>query len=124
MININLLNKIRNVSAQYHLPQAVMIYRPVTTVDGSGGINYIDRLVTTTQCRIVAKVFKEEQEGGGLAGNSKWEIIVPAGVDLMADDKIIIRDDIIIDRYFLVINTDVNQTEGIFTSGEIIERWS
>ena len=101
-----------------------MIYRPVTTVDGSGGINYIDRLVTTTQCRIVAKVFKEEQEGGGLAGNSKWEIIVPAGVDLMADDKIIIRDDIIIDRYFLVINTDVNQTEGIFTSGEIIERWS
>ena len=124
MININILNTIREVSAEYHLPQAVMIYRPVTNVDGSGGINYIDRLVTTTRCRIVAKVFKEEQEGGGLAGNSKWEIIVPAATDLMADDKVIIQDDIITDRYFLVINTDVSQTEGIFTAGEIIERWN
>lgn len=101
-----------------------MIYRPETNVDGSGGVTYIDTLKYTTKCRIVAKVFKEEQEGGGLAGNSKWEIIVPADVDLLADDRVKIKDDIISDRYFLVINTDVMQTEGIFTSGEIIERWS
>ena len=49
---------------------------------------------------------------------------MPAGVDLLADDKVIIQDDIITDRYFLVINTDVSQTEGIFTAGEIIERWN
>ena len=124
MINQALLNKIRNVSAAYHLPDFVEIYRSITEVDGTGGITTDDRLIYTVNGRIIAKVYQEDQNGGGLAGSSKWQIMLPSDVVVKADDKIRIKDDALIDRYFLVIGTDNGSTEGLFTNADLIERWS
>jgi len=45
MINQNLLNKIRNVSAAYHLPDIVQVIRAITEVDVAGGITTDDRVI-------------------------------------------------------------------------------
>ena len=124
MIASSLLNKLRSVSADYHLSTDLFVYRTDTNIDGSGGITNIDREIAQTKGRIIAKVFSEEQEGGGLAGNTKWLVVVPWNLDIMPDDKIKIRNDVFTDRYFLVIASDANQTEGLFTSMEAIERWN
>jgi len=124
MIPTSLLNKLRTVSDKYHLANTLEVYRTDTNIDGSGGITNIDRLVAETPGRVIAKVFSEEQEGGGLAGNTKWLVVVPSQFGIMPDDKIIIRDDVFSDRYFLVIASDAGQTEGLFTSMEAIERWN
>ena len=124
MIPTSLLNKLRSVSDMYHLSTTLYVYRTDTNIDGSGGITNIDRLFAETPGRVIAKVFSEEQEGGGLAGNTKWLVLVPSQFGIMPDDKIRIRNDIFSDRYFLVIASDSMQTEGLFTSMEAIERWN
>ena len=124
MINQNLLNKIRNVSVTYHLPDVVNVIRAITEVDIAGGITTDDRIIYTTNARIIAKNMSEEQTGGGLASSSKWQIIFPNDVEIRPDDKIKIKDDALVERYFLVIASDFGQTEGLFTTADLIERWS
>jgi hypothetical protein len=124
MINQNLLNKIRNVSAAYHLPDIVIVYRAITEVDIAGGITTDDRVIYTVNARIIAKNMQEEQTGGGLASSSKWQIILPSDVQIRPDDKIKIKDDALVERYYLVIDSDYGQTEGLFTTADLIERWS
>lgn len=124
MINQNLLNKIRNVSAAYHLPDTVYVIRAVTSVDAAGGITTDDRVIYTVNARIIAKNYQEEQTGGGLASASKWQVIFPNDVEILPDDKIKIKDDALVERYYLVIASDYGQTEGLFTTADLIERWS
>lgn len=124
MINSSHLNKLRIVSKIYQLPETLQIIRSVNESDGIGGINTDDRVVATVKGRLVPKLMSEEQEGGGVIGNNKYEIVMESDADVRVDDKIKKVNDNFSERYYFVINTDGNATEGLFTTAEAIERYN
>lgn len=124
MINNNHLNKLRDVAKIYQLPENLQIIRSVNETDGIGGIDTSDRVVAIVKGRLIPKLMSEEQEGGGVIGNNKYEIVLQSSADVRIDDKIKKVNDTMPERYYYIINSDNNATEGLFTTAEAIERFN
>lgn len=124
MIDNYLLQSLRNAAELYQLPNNFRIIRPINEIDGIGGIKATEKIIATVKGRLVAKIMSEEQEGGGIIGNNKFELIMPSNVDIRIDDKVKLVDDNNKNRYYSIINTDSNSSEGLFTTSDVIERYS
>lgn len=70
------------------LPDTATIERPSYTADGYGGQTVRYAKVDEAACRLIPTRVTEEMIASGLRAVTAWRVILPAGTDVQAEDRL------------------------------------
>lgn len=107
----------------YQLTDTCEIYRSSVESDGSGGVISNRYLQATEKCKVWNSLLNEKQSGGGINSYTEYKISLRKNADIQVADKIKILDDSDYSRYFEVISTNSANTDSIFLSIDVKERF-
>jgi hypothetical protein len=113
----------RDAAKLYQLPDTANVYRFVTETDSYGGILNDYRKVAEYKCRLVFKLEDTRVAGGVVLQDPNYKIHLDYNCDLKQNDRIYIKGDLDVNRYFEVISVE-NATEGLFTNAIVKERFN
>lgn len=107
----------------YQLTDTCEIFRSSVESDGSGGVISNRYLQATEKCKVWNNLLNEKQSGGGLQSYTEYKISLRKNADVQVDDKIKIVGDSDYSRYFEVVSTNSANTDSVFLTIEVKERF-
>jgi len=122
MLPEELLKSLREHASLYQLPNTIYVFRSEPEVDDTGGVINDFRNIGEHKARVIIRNIYENLEGGGITPNNEFTIIISVDADVMAEDRIYIKDDEVSNRYFEVVGTDKGASDGLFTTVDVEER--
>ena len=116
-----MLESFRNASKYYQLQDSCEVYRMQTEVDDYGGIENSYRKHAEYKCRLVFKLEDTRPIGGAVLEDGNYKIHLEFSADLKHSDRIFIKNDNLINRYYEVISVETG-SDGMFCNAIVKER--
>lgn len=107
----------------YQLTDSCEIFRSSVESDGSGGVISNRYLQATEKCKVWNSLLNEKQSGGAINSYTEYKISLRKNADIQVADKIKIVGDSDYSRYFEVVSTNSANTDSVFLTIEVKERF-